>query len=130
MVKVFRIVLTPPSQGFYSGGSAVSGYVELVTDVAKSCYECITVTLSGHAAVILTKSEKVCSIPILYVSNSCEDYIGHTNVLWDKHSAPDEQMHQELTDSHLCCIFERVGLLFLVLSRAFMAVSSTSWRLF
>ena len=92
MVKVFQVVLTPPSQAFYSNCSAIPGYVELVTDVAKSCYECITVTLSGHATVILPKAETMCGTQTLSVSYSFEDYSGHTIILWDKNNAPSQQM--------------------------------------
>ena len=84
MVKVFQVVLTPPPQGYYSSGSAVSGYVRLVIEKAKTSYESITVTLSGRAAVFWFERESI--------SYAREDYTGQAIVLWDKHYAPDKQM--------------------------------------
>ena len=84
MVKVFQLVLTPPSQSFYAGCSTILGYVRLVIDEPKTCYESITVTLSGHATVILFEKKSI--------SYAREDYTGRTIVLWNKRSAHDKQM--------------------------------------
>ena len=93
MVNVFQVVVTPPPQGYYSGGSAVSGYVKLFIDEAKTCYESITVTLSGSATVILpaiTSGSGSLKFPSFNYSR--DEYTSRTAVLWDKHYAPDKQM--------------------------------------
>ena len=92
MVKKFQVVLTPPPQNVYRANSNVTGYVQLVTDEAKSGYKSIEITLRGYAKVRWSEEHGSGENRHTVTYQSREDYFGQTAVLWSKETAPGNQL--------------------------------------
>ena len=92
MVKEFQVVLTPPPQNVYHANSDVTGYVQLVTDEAKSGYKSIEITLRGYAKVRWSEQRGSGKRRRTVTYSSREDYFGQTAVLWSKETAPGHQL--------------------------------------
>ena len=91
MVK-FQVVLTPPPQNVYHANSDVTGYVQLVTDEAKSGYKSIEITLKGYATVCWSEEHGSGENTYTVTYSSREDYFDQTAVLWSKETAPGNQL--------------------------------------
>ena len=91
MVK-FQVVLTPPPQNVYHANSDVTGYVQLVTDEAKSGYKSIEITLKGYATVCWSEEHGSGENTYTVTYSSREDYFDQTAVLWSKETAPGHQL--------------------------------------